>query len=181
MQKILRIKHHTLSLLFLALLGKASPAHAFEVGAGLTAVEEGDDRIRPGVGLHVGFNDFYAGRIYYYGREYGPVKEQTFLASFMRRWSVFKSNTVTAGFGGVLMDERTALTFDGEDTALNETENNYNLGAAMGIAWSLPKSSGPLYASVAWDAHIFPAGIGGIFLSTGRKQTITLIIGTSIR
>lgn len=165
----------------LTLLIAAPEAQAFEVAAGFGAVEEGDDRIRPGLGLHMGFNDFYAARIHFYGREFGPVREETYIASFQRRWGLFKSNTVTAGFGMAVMDERTKLTFEDDAEAESETEDNYNVGAVMGISWSLPKTSSPLFASVSWDSHIFPAGMGGLLLSTGRKQTITLLIGAQIK
>lgn len=172
---------HLARLLVLSWLVQAAPAFAFELGAGFAAVEEGDDRVRPGMSLHVGVNEFYASRLYYYGREFGPVREETYIASFVRRWGVFKSNAVTANFGFALMDERTQLEFEGTDASENDSEDNYNVGAAMGIAWSLPKGTGPLYASVSWDSHVFLAGTGGLLLSTGRKQTISLILGMAIR
>lgn len=166
----------------MSLAGKAAaPAYGFEIGAGFAAVEEGDDRVRPGLGLHVGYTDFYASRFHYYGRAYGPVKEETFLASFLRRWAVFKSNELSAGFGAAILNERTRLAFAGEAAAADKTENNGNLGVAAAVSWSLPKTAGPLFGSVSWDVHVFPAGLGGIFLSTGRKQTVTFILGTALR
>lgn len=169
------------ALALATLLLTPTAAQAFEVAAGFGAVEEGDDRIRPGLGLHMGFSDALAGRVHYYGREFGPVREETYIVSFMRRWALFKSNTVTAGFGGAVMDERTTLTFEGDDETASDSEDNYNLGAVLGISWSLPKDTSPLYASVSWDSHVFPAGMGGLLLSTGRKQTIMLMIGAQLK
>jgi hypothetical protein len=160
-----------------------APAFAFEAAAGFTAVEEGDDRIRPGAALHVGINDAVTSRLYFYGRENGPVREETYLASVNRRWSLFKSDSVTANIGLAVMNERIKLDFDkAEDEAFNEDESNYNAGLAFGVAWSLPKTAGPLYMTVAWDSHLFPAGLNGlVFLSTGRKQTITVAMGVALK
>lgn len=148
---------------------------------GFAAIEEGDDRVRPAAAVHAGFPRDFDGNLYYYGREFGPVKEQTFIVNFVKNWSIFNSNTVTAHFGPCLMDEKIDVTFDGAESDKSESEDNFNAGAVYGIAWSLPKS-GPLFLSVSWDSHIFAAGInGGLLLSTGRKQAISLVAGVSLK
>jgi hypothetical protein len=160
----------------------AMPAYGFEAAAGFAAVEEGDDRVRPGAALHLGINDFYRGRVYYYGREFGPVTEKTYLVSFSRRWGLFRSNAFQASLGMAAMNESITLEFDGEDAVEDEDENNYNLGAAFGVSWALPvKATAPFYMSASWDSHVFPAGLdGGILLSSGRKQTISVILGMAL-
>jgi hypothetical protein len=158
-----------------------APAQAIELGAGFAAVEEGDDRIRPAAALHLGLNNDWAGNAYYYGREFGPVKEETFLLNFVKNWSIFKSKFLAAHFGPCAMNEKTTLTFDDEFKDENRSENNFNAGAVYGISWSLPKSQGPLFLSVSWDSHIFAAGLnGGLLLSSGRKQTIALVGGMTL-
>jgi len=158
-------------------------AYAFELGGGFAAVDEGDDRMRPAATLDLSVNDLYGGRLYYYGRTYGPVREDTAVLSILRRWPVFGSKLLTASFGLALMDERTVLKFDNDtDQAKNQTENSYNGGFAFGVTFGLPKTSAPLYMALSWDAHVFPAGVnGGLFLATGRKQTISVILGGMTR
>lgn len=181
-----RLKRYAPTILGLALSCKAltpSRALALELGIGTATVEEGDDRLRPAALIHAGFTPEIAGRAYVYGRNYGPVRETTIITTVARRWSLFKSNTLTAACGLALMDEQTKLSFsDPADKAANDkTENSYNAGLTYGIAWSLPKGSGPFYFSASWDSAIFPAGLQGmIFLSTGRKQTLSIIMGATI-
>lgn len=152
--------------------------HAFEVAAGLAAVEEGDDRLRPAFALHAALNDFYAARMYYYGREFGPISEETVIISAHRRFSLFHTNIIKAQMGVVLMDEVTKVSYSASaDKDNNEEEHNANLGGAAGISIALPENLRPFYAHFSWDSHVFPAGLGGILLSTGRKQTLSLVAG----
>jgi hypothetical protein len=155
-------------------------AKAFEVGVGFSAIEEGDDRVRPGAMLHLGLSPFYSVRGYLYGRDFGPVKERTTIFSFNRRMGIFKSNALQASFGLALMDEVVTLKFeDDDDSSYNTTEHNYNAGTAFGISWSLI-DSGPLFVTVSWDAHLFPAGLnGGLFLVAARKQSIAFAMGVA--
>ncbi len=173
------------TLLYVAL---ASPAclvvpgvgHAVELGVGLSAVEEGDDRLRPAVSLHGAINESYAFRTYYYGREFGPVREDTILISGHRRFSLFGKEYIKAQLGVALMDEITKISYSkAEDKSRNEEEHNTNIGGAVGISIALPASLAPLYAHLSWDSHLFPAGVGGILLSTGRKQTISIVAGAA--
>lgn len=157
------------------------PAHAFEIAAGFAAVEEGDDRLRPAAAVHVGFPRDFEGNLYYYGREFGPVKEQTVIVNFVKSWDVFNSKFLEAHFGPCLMDEKTDVSFDGEDSEESQSEDNLNAGAVYGINFALPKA-GPLYLAASWDSHIFAAGInGGLLLSSGRKQTISLVGGVAFK
>ena len=175
----------SITLLYVAL---ASPAclvaagvgHAVELAAGLSAVEEGDDRLRPAVSLHGAINESYALRMYYYGREFGPIREDTVIISGHRRFSLFGKEYIKAQLGVALMDEMTKISYSkAEDKSRNEEEHNTNIGGAVGISVSLPPSLAPFYAHISWDSHIFPAGVGGILLSTGRKQTISIVAGAA--
>ncbi len=179
---LFRLVHATtiLGLTGLSPLLVASTAAAVEAGAGLALVEQGDDRTSPGAVLHVGLNKDWAGRFYYYGETFGPVRQDTFILSGYRRWPLFKTNFLTANLGAVVMDEKTALTFDGAASSENETENNFNAGMTFGISAAWPK--GPVYAAASWESHIFPAGLlGGLTLSSGRKQFLSLAVGVEFR
>lgn len=156
-------------------LALAPKAVAFEMAAGFAAIEEGDDRIRPGVMLHMAPNSFYSGRFYYYGRDNGPASERTFLLSADRRVGVKSSKYLEATYGIALMNEQINLEFADSD-AFDASENNYNVGGHLGIQADLP-APGPLHMSVSWDSHLFLAGQGGLFLATGRKMTISLMMG----
>lgn len=168
------------------MLTPTRPALAWEVAAGAAAIEEGDDRMRPGASLHLGVDGDYGAHVYYWGREFGPVKETSYLLGIVKRVPVIGSKLFHAKFGLAALNERTAFAFDAADTAgldsdRSQPENNYNLGAALGMAINLKIGSGPLFFSVAWDSHIFAAGLSGaIFLSSGRKQALTLLMGLSL-
>lgn len=174
-----------ITLLYMMLLSPvcliSEPANSLELAAGMAAVEEGDDRLRPAVALHAAINDFYAFRMYYYGREFGPIREDTIIISGHRRFSLFSTNIIKAQMGIVLMDEATKISYDkSADKEKNEEEHNANIGGAAGISISLPASAGPFYGHFSWDSHVFPAGLGGILLSTGRKQTLSIVAGMTL-
>jgi hypothetical protein len=175
-----------------ALWAPAATAGVFDLGVGFAAVEAGDDRTRPAAALHVGVGEFWVGRAYWYGQEYGPVREETTIVSVARQWGLFRSDSLVASFGVTLMDDRTTLDFDegdddgsgnaADDSAPDDVrEDNLNVGAAFAVAWRLPpKLSGPLFVEAAWDSHVFPAGSAAIFLASGRRQALSLTIGVSL-
>lgn len=145
-------------------------------------VEQGDDRPRPAAAVHLGINEANAGKIFYYGREQGPVREETTIVSGLHRFSLFGSKSVSAAVGAAIMDEKIALKFpDPADADMNNSEDNWNVGMAFGVSWSLPPAAGPLYFSVSWDSHLFPAGLNGLlFLATGRKETVSILMGLQL-
>jgi hypothetical protein len=173
-------------VLAVAAVSLPASAAAFELAAGFALIEEGDDRTRPGIAVHAALTDFYMARAYYYGREFGPVREETYLLAAGRRFGLFKSNYVVANVGVCAMDERIKLSFDDTDNSAvgpsrDRTEENFNFGGTFGISAGLPKSASPLYVGVSWDSHVFPAGLaGGLFLSSGRKQTISILMGAAL-
>lgn len=162
------------------------PAWGFELAAGFALIEQGDDRGRPGLAVHGAFNEFYLGRGYYYGRDFGPIREDTYLLAFSRRFGLFKSNYISGHVGACAMNERITLRFRAEDSTdagagRNRSEDNYNVGGVFGITAALPKSASPLYAGISWDSHVFPAGLnGGLFLASGRKQAVSIYLGAAL-
>ncbi len=160
----------------------ATSSFALEAALGVAAVDEGDDRRRPAAMLHAGFNDNWQSNALYYGRVNGPVREETYLASVSRRWSPFSSKNVVASLGAAILDEKLTIAYeDAADAAQDLTENNYNAGLAFGLTWLPFRGTGPLYFAASWDAHIFGAGQGTFFLSTGRKESISLLLGMEMR
>lgn len=158
----------------LACLGKAS---AFKFGAGFSAIEEGDDRFRGAFMLHMAPNDFYFGRFYLYGRDHGPVKERTYLVNVSRRMQLDLFLPLTASVGLSLLKEDTKVSFSGANSLYDEHDEQYNFGASYGVYWTL--DSNPLYFSIGWESHLFPAGQAAIFLVTARKHALNLALGTS--
>lgn len=159
----------------LVLFQTQNQASAQEIAAGFSAIEEGDDRIRPGVMVHMAANPFYSGRLYYWGRDMGAIKERTYLLSVDRRWGTHRSKYLEAALGAALMDEQIEVDFSSTDE-FDASEHNYNLGAHFGVTMT-PPMPGPLHFAVSWDSHVFLAGQGGLFLATGRKMTLSVMMG----
>jgi hypothetical protein len=180
-QRFVQVSTHKLRLLALALLSLVGKeASALDFAAGFSAIEEGDDRLRPGALVHVGVNDAYRGRLHVYGRDYGPVTERSYLVSGVRSFTPFKSQMLRAAFGVAILSEQTTVKYSSDAVQdQNSSDNNLNLGGIFSIGLKFP--SGPLYFSADWDSHVFPAGVGGIFLSSGRKQTISVAMGVTLK
>ena len=166
----------------LALLFNSGSAHALTHGVSLLAgsVEEGDDRFRPTAGIEVAQGDKYAGRLFVYGREFGPVIERTYIVSAVRRLPIFGLKYVHAGFGLTALMESTEIDFSGADRDASRDETKYNLGAIVGMRAEVP-DLGLLKLSASWESHLYLAGEAGILLSTGRKQVIAIGAGYQIK
>ncbi len=159
------------------ILGSFSPSlQAFELGLGFSAIEEGDDRFRPGILVDMSSGEVWRSRAYYYGRKYGPITERTMLISVYRYLDimrVFNTNFLRASVGGVVMNERTELDFKEDE---DEVENNFNLGATIGVHTYI-KIGDSFFVQGSVESHLFLAGLGGILLANGRKQMISLASG----
>lgn len=167
----------------LSLVLLADPAQAFELGLGYGAVEQGDDRLEPAVDVHAAI-DSYVLNIYYYGREFGPVRQDNVIVGAAYRWPIYGSSGLSANLGVSLIEEHIRIKYS--DTAYaqnNNVEDNFNVGVNFGVAWAfMPKFLSPFWGQVAWDSHIYAAGVeGGILLSSGRKQVITLAVGVELK
>ncbi len=163
----------------------SKPVFAFDGGLGLAVAEEGDDQFRPAALLHLGWSPFYYSRVFYYGRTFGPITEQTYLASFSRRFGLFKSSGFEGAVGGCFLSETITMrsTDDSPNTSttvtkasVDEREQNYNVGMTFGVFW-IPSGFAPFYLNVGWESHVFLAGSAGLFLSTGRKQMVSVTTG----
>lgn len=168
-----------LLFIVLSLLCAGPVTQALELGLGLTAVEEGDDRFRPAVMGHAGFGEKWFSSFYYYGRNYGPIVERTYVLNIAYRLDVFRffgTDFMHAGFGVALMNEMTALKFAG-DSANSSTEDATNLGFMVGAYADIPVP-GPVFMRFGMESHYFLAGLdGAMAMSTGRKEMLSLVSG----
>ncbi len=168
----------TLVLKFVATLLALSAYQAFgyEVGLGVVGIEEGDDRLRPAANLHIGYNANWMSRLYVYGRDFGPVRERSYLFSVNRAFDVIPK-TFRGMVGGVVMQDTTSLKYK-DAPAEDSTYTSTNFGISFGAHWNLYEvKSMKLYAT--WDSHVFPAGSGFIALANARKSAVGLSVVTS--
>lgn len=163
----------------LAMLVVPAQLSALEIGLGLSAIEEGDDRYRPGVLLHVSPRSGFYGRMFYYGRKYGPLIERNFLMSVNAEIDAFRmmrANFLKGSLGLVFMNQQTELQFDGADSDESEVENSPNGGFVFGLHATAP-FKGPVFLKMSVESHMFLAGEAGILLANGRKHMVSLISG----
>jgi hypothetical protein len=145
------------------------PCFSQSAGVDLLLVEEGDDRIRPGLSLVAKHYD-YKSELTLYGRKFGPVTERTFILSVSKYIDIFRFGTLNQfmGSGGLaIMDETISIDLPSE----SKTEHSGNLGIVLGVHQKYHITD-KFSMNINWQSFVFPAGFGGIFLSTGRKQTI---------
>ena len=153
-----------------------SPAVAQQFAAGIGAVEQGDDRFRPAANIHVGFMESWYSQLHLWGRDFGPVKERSYLLGVYRRIGLHALEELQAIAGIAALLEETSLEYNNSEDE-DRSDSRTNFGAAFGLLYDLP-FDGPLYVNFAWQSHIFPAGfLGGLFLASGRKQTLSLTVG----
>lgn len=162
------------------LLAGLAKANKLELGMGLSAIEEGDDRFRPGLAIHAGLARIWYGRAFLYGRDFGPVKERTYILSAGRKLNLFQMfgiKFLRAGLGLALMDEHIEIDIPG-DSEHSLTEDNFNFGGTAGIYGSfLPR---PFLLQLSVESHVFLAGEAGILLANGRKHIITVTAGMKL-
>lgn len=142
-------------------------------------MEEGDNRLRPGVLASISHGT-WDGRVYYCARSYGPVLEQLTLLALTGSFSLPSVSWLSARYGLGLLEEHTSIHYSNTmDQGKSRAESRYNLGVALGLRASFI-ISGDVYVEGGWDSYLFPAGLsGGLFLATGRKEVIYL--GSGIR
>lgn len=173
---IKKMNHIFWSVLVCTGFWQTSAVAQVEYTLGYAALEEGDERLRPAYAFHAGLTPNYFFRSYFWGRDYGPVKERGMLLSFNHRYGIFNSRALQANLGVAILNERVELDFEGSED--DESEQSGNLGAAVGLQYGM-KITNRFIVHAAWDSHLFLAGQGGIFLVTGRKQTISMTAGVA--
>lgn len=155
-------------LTILALLIFSPKIYGINLQLGLSAIEEGDDRLHPAATLHVQAADFMAFRSHYYGQTLGPLEERTLLLSGNFLFPFMKFKGLEGGIGPSLIHKTTrvmGVDYDG-GTAQTTTP-----GLSLSIFWS----PFPKYAvTLAWESQLFLAGPSSILLTTARRQAISI-------
>ncbi|MCX6117964.1 MAG: hypothetical protein NT027_10510 [Proteobacteria bacterium] len=166
-------RYSLLSLSIFVSIAKAS--YGFEIGSGVSAVEDGDDRVRPAAVIHASTASGITNRFLFYGRDFGPVKERNYVLSISKRWDV-GSKTWQGLVGGAVMADQTEITFP-NSPADNTSYTSTNFGMNFGLHW-LAYETKVVQLKATWDGYIFPAGTGFIFLANARKSALGLMLQT---
>jgi hypothetical protein len=150
---------------------------AMDVRLGMAAIEGGDDRFQPAAGVGVTAPSGILGSGWIYGRDYGPVKERSYLLSGAQPLNLFGTEKVTLMFGVSVLVERT--TVDGAPGESGSVDSSTNVGGLFGLRTAI-YSWKKFAADATWESHIYPAGSQILLLVTGRKQVISLNVGVQL-
>ena len=154
-----------------------SSSYAFTNGIGLSFMEENDNRFRPGMSADFDIKHFQ-GKFFYFARSFGPVFDQCAMISTSSKFALPMNKKIFASIGSVILQELTEIKYnDQTDKIFNQKDNKFNLGLFLGLNWSFEIWK-DWHIGFSWDSAIFPAGIiGGILLSSGRKQVLSASMG----
>ena len=171
-------KRLILSFMFFLLaifLAPKEEAYGLSLLVGSGIIDQGDDVTRPGLTFEMVMRSRLVISSYLYGRKFGPVDEKAYGLSIGSRKKIFGPLPLRARFGLTMLNETTTIN----NTALNETENNYNVGGYLGASYGIKR--GPFLFKVIWDSHLYPAGLNGfILLATGRKHVLSFMVGARL-
>lgn len=170
-----RLRRDIFLLVLLVLIGASKSLIAADLGSGLVAIEDGDDRMRPAALLHLGTNAGFVSRFYVYGRDYGPVEERNFLLSLDKRFDL-AGKTWQGIVGLAALYDMTTIEYD-DHPEDNMNYSSSNFGAAFGIHWTFLEAK-RFRMQATWDGHVFPAGTGFLFLANARKSAIGITAST---
>lgn len=150
---------------------------ASELYLSTATCNEGDDHWRPSLGIELILLDHYSYKGYVYGRTFSHIREITLINSFAYIFDILNNYLFTT-IGPSILTESTYI--DKQITSNQQTLNktNYNVGIILGLTYKMKFSS--FNIGFNWDSHIYTAGLSSIFLVTGRKQIISLTIGTDL-
>jgi hypothetical protein len=153
-----------------------TPVAAWELRAGLSAMEEGDDRLRGGLLLHFEQKNWDL-RLFNFSRAYGPVVQTTRQLSIDRAYSLPFFASLSGIVGGAFLQQITDIRYhDAQVDAFDAYDNDYNIGFNTGLIWKY-KTKGAHTFAVSWQSTLFMAGQAFIFLVTGRKQFLSVESG----
>ena len=153
----------------------ATTLQAVDLGTGLVAIEDGDDRMRPAAVLQAASAGGYMGRFYLYGRDYGPVQERNYLLSLDKRFDI-ASKSLQGLVGVACLYDSTSIKFP-ENPEDDDNFSSTNIGGAFGLHWTFVETK-VARLQLTWDGHVFPAGSGFIFLANARKSAIGVTAST---
>jgi hypothetical protein len=166
---------NSLFILGALLLITPNRGHATDILAGIGSVDQGDDVRRPGAIFEVGINPSIFAGGFFFGRNFGPVKESAIVLNLGIKRRLFGNLPIKGRAGISLLDESTKISH----SEFSRVEHNYNPGIILGAGYS--RQFGRTLIQFVWDSHLYPAGINGaILLATGRKQIVALLIGVAL-
>lgn len=157
---------------------------AFESSFGLSAVDNMGDSAQPAWVAGLGWSESLSSKIYYWGRDFGPVSERQGLVTLAANLAIPELKQISAHYGLVGYAKQTSLYANEESRSLEEApppikEMAYNLGGLLGLGWS--PDLGRLKCNLSWDSHIFMVGGGAIiFVASARIQTFSLTFGVEL-
>jgi hypothetical protein len=153
----------------------ATHAYGVEIGSGLEAIEDGDDRLRPAALVHIATDKGFITRGYVYGRDYGPVSERNYLLAIGKRFD-FSSKTWQGIIGLAVLADTTEIIYK-DYPQDNSSYTSTNVGMAFGVHWNIFDAKA-FRLKATWDSHVFPAGTGFLFLANARKSGLGLTAAT---
>lgn len=173
---LLQLLHR--SLLMVILVGPMifdAKIWAAEYTIGISAIEEGDDRLRPAARLQLEAVDWLSLKLEAFGRDHGPFQERYYLISAAYPFRVFENLPIKHAVG--LVGSQKIMSFQGitDSSTASREEQGRNFGIYLGVCWQLFWQH--MLFQIAWDSHIFPAGINSILLATGRIQSLSVSMG----
>ena len=154
-------------------------AQKAELGAGFGVGETGDDRFFMAAMAHGAVNESFFGRIYVHGERNGIESQRSFLADASYRTVLpFQfTKRFSANLGLAFLADTTRIS--GTKTSAPKQSTSYNSGLVLGVTFRA-FTMGDFFLSADWQAHVFPAGWATIYLSTGKRQFISLFTGVEL-
>ena len=150
-----------------------------EIGAGFGVGENGDDRFFLSAMGHAAWNESFFGRIYVHGERNGIESHHSILGDLSYRtplpFQLTKRFTANLGLGFLADTTRIA----GTNTSAPKQGTSYNCGLVLGVTFRI-LSWGDTFVSADWQAHVFPAGWATVYLSTGKRQFLSLLVGAEL-
>lgn len=167
----------TIPLLVAILLSYSAIADKATISLGLAALNEGDDRYRGGFAISSEYQR-WGGSLAIFLRDFGPVRDETYLLGTLRNFALSKKYKVDGRFGlGVQYRILTLKYPQLEHKALNRRKGRFNAGPLVGMRWRFAGRSG-LAFELSWDSVFYPAGLtGGILLATGVHHVVGAALG----
>lgn len=155
-----------------------SQARGFQTFLGLGFIEGGDDRWQTASKIEIISDSGLKFDLTYSATTFGPFSQSTYLFSIGNEFSIFYSSNLYAQFGLAYLADITELNFSSlEDQTYNQRDQQQNIGLAFGCHWRSDTNDLWQYG-FSWTSYVFAAGpIAGLFLATGRRQTISASVG----
>jgi hypothetical protein len=163
----------------------AHEAFGLDLGLGLAAIDEMDDRLKPAAVVRAVWTPEFFTDFTFYGQDFAPVSTRTAIITAGAQIKVGKSEHFLLRAGVSLMDEYISTYDDAKSRGdphapKPKSENDYNAGFLLGLECKV-FTSGPVYLAFDWDAHLFGAGLEGtLFFDFGRKEIFSAVAGVSL-